>query len=84
MGATANSKSTIKTSPQLLFLFKAVFSFIGPKYGNLFKHSENEDHKSVKIFSALNFSRDENSTYTDDSAFVSSSSSQKLYVFVAE
>jgi hypothetical protein len=26
MGATANSKSVIKTSPSLLFLFKAVFN----------------------------------------------------------
>jgi hypothetical protein len=48
MGATANSKSVIRTSPQLLFLFKAVFSFIGSKYGNPFKHTGNKDRKFVK------------------------------------
>jgi hypothetical protein len=57
MGATANSKLVIKTSPSPLFLFKAVFSFIGSKYGNLFKHTGNQDHKFVKIFSKLNAMR---------------------------
>src|SRR4030065_482905 len=54
MGATANSKSVICDSPQLLFVFKAILKPIASNYGFHIKHIQNKDQNTVNQLFNLN------------------------------